>query len=150
MIIVQRPQGQKDESKRGEERRAGLECKNRTRKTGRSQAGQRAHPGGAPSTPGKAAVTREQLYTWGDQLLFLETLISFHSFSASQAGNLEEGECEVPGPPGSRSPRSALGKGPLTELWPMLAAAVSACCKAWLFLSAPGWGGPSDHSQVSR
>lgn len=39
---------------------------------------------------------------------------------------------------------------PLTELWPMLAAAVSACCRAWLFFSAPGWGGPANHSQVSR
>lgn len=45
MIIVQRPQGQKDESKWEEERRAGLEGKNRTRKEDRKK------PGGAERAP---------------------------------------------------------------------------------------------------
>ena len=66
MIIVQRPQGQEDESKQEKERRAGLEGKNRTRREDRKQQGgaECARPGGAPSTRRKAVVTTEHLYTW--------------------------------------------------------------------------------------
>lgn len=108
MITVKRPQGQKDESKGEKERRAGLEGENRTRKEDRKKGGraESMQPAGSPggsspappptSTHRRGVITTGHLYTWWNQLLFLEPLISFHSFCASQAGNLEEGECAVP------------------------------------------------------